>query len=178
MNNINMNGRQRRFTVVGLVVVLLLMPIAAWSERIVVNGKVIHVVDGDTFDVLDSQHETFRIRVSCMDTPEKGQPFYRRAKDALADLIHGKQVTVEAYKHDRYGRLIGELADLDLCRTMIASGMAWHNQPYVRELAPGRAESLKNAELEARSRQDGLWADANPQAPWEFRRHQRESHAH
>ena len=81
-----------------------------------------------------------------MDTPEKGQPFYRRAKDALADLIHGHQVTVEAYKHDRYDRLIGELADLDLCRTMIAAGMAWHNLPYARELAPGRANKLVETE--------------------------------
>lgn len=39
----------------------------------------------------------------------KGQPFYRRP-DALADLlIHGRQVQVKAYKHDRYGRLIGSL---------------------------------------------------------------------
>ena len=177
MNNINMNGRQRRFTIVGLMVVLLLMPIAAWSERIVVNGKVIYVVDGDTFDVLDSQHETFRIRVSCMDTPEKGQPFYRRAKDALADLIHGKQVTVEAYKHDRYGRLIGELADLDLCHTMIASGMAWHNQPYARELAPGRADLLIEAEQGAKMRRVGVWTDTSPQPPWEFRRQQRDAHS-
>jgi len=32
---------------------------------------VIHIVDGDTFDVLDDAHGTHRIRVSCMDTPEK-----------------------------------------------------------------------------------------------------------
>jgi len=178
MNTINMNVRQRRFSVVSILFVMLLMPITAWSEQVVVQGKVIHVVDGDTFDVLDSQHETYRIRVSCMDTPEKGQPFYRRAKDALADLIHGHQVTVEAYKHDRYGRLIGELADLDICRTMIAAGMAWHNLPYARELAPGRADKLVEAEQDARTRRDGLWADTSPQAPWEFRRQQRAAHSH
>ncbi len=178
MNNINITARQRRFSVVSLLFVFLQMPITAWSERVVVNGRAIHIVDGDTFDVLDGQHETFRIRVSCMDTPEKGQPFYRRAKDALADLIHGRQVTVEAYKHDRYGRLIGELADLDLCRTMIASGMAWHNRPYARELAPGRADTLVEAEQGARARRDGLWSDPTPQAPWEFRRQQREARSH
>lgn len=172
-----MTVRQRRFSIVSLLCVLLWIPITAWSERIVLSGKVIHVVDGDTFDVLDSQHETFRIRVSCMDTPEKGQPFYRRAKDALADLIHGKQVTVEAYKHDRYGRLIGELADLDLCHTMIASGMAWHNHPYARELAPGRADLLIEAEQGAKVRRAGVWTDTSPQPPWEFRRQQREAHS-
>ena len=70
-----MNVRQRRFSVVSILFVVLLMAITAWSEQVIVKGKVIHVVDGDTFDVLDSQRETFRIRVSCMDTPEKGQPF-------------------------------------------------------------------------------------------------------
>ncbi len=177
MNTINMNVRHRRFSVVSILFVVLLMPITAWSEQIDVKGKVIHVVDGDTFDVLDSRHETTRIRISCMDTPEKGQPFYRRAKDALADLIHGRQVLVKAYKHDRYGRLIGELADLDLCHTMIASGMAWHNQPYARELAPGRADLLVEAEQGAKMRRAGVWTDTGPQPPWEFRRQQREAHS-
>lgn len=178
MNTIKMNAIQGRFSIGGLLIILFLLPLQAWSEQVVVKGKVIHIVDGDTFDVLDGRHETFRIRVSCMDTPEKSQPFYRRAKEALAELIHGRQVTVEAYKHDRYGRLIGELADFDLCRTMIASGMAWHNQPYARELAPGRADLLVEAEQGARMRRAGLWSDTLPQPPWEFRRQQREAHSH
>lgn len=172
-----MHVRQRRFSVVSILFVVLLMPITALSEQVVVRGKVIHIVDGDTFDILDSQHETTRIRVSCMDTPEKGQPFYRRAKDALADLIHGRQVLLKAYKHDRYGRLIGELADLDICHTMIASGMAWHNLPYARELAPGRADQLIEAERGAKVHRAGVWSDTSPQPPWEFRRQQREAHS-
>jgi micrococcal nuclease len=171
------SGRGRLLSPKVLVVVLLWLPMVAWGAVTEISGKVIHIVDGDTFDVLDSRHETTRIRVSCMDTPEKGQPFYRRAKDALADLIHGRQVLVKAYKHDRYGRLIGELADLDICHTMIATGMAWHNQPYARELAPGRADLLIEAEQGAKVRRAGVWTDTSPQPPWEFRRQQREAHS-
>lgn len=160
-----------------LMVAVLSWPLASWgTTTTTLSGKVIHIVDGDTFDVLDAAREKHRIRVSCMDTPEKGQAFYRRAKDALADLIAGRDVIVQSYKKDRYGRLVGEVVGIDLCLRMIESGMAWHNLPYARELAPGRASILVEAEQGAQSRHDGLWADSSPQPPWELRRQQRESH--
>jgi endonuclease YncB( thermonuclease family) len=78
-----------------LMVAVLSWPLASWgTTTTTLSGKVIHIVDGDTFDVLDAAREKHRIRVSCMDTPEKGQAFYRRANDALADLIAGRDVIV------------------------------------------------------------------------------------
>ncbi|KAF0101162.1 MAG: micrococcal nuclease-like nuclease [bacterium] len=157
-----------------VMVVAALLPLGASAATGSVTGKVIHIVDGDTFDVLDAAHVTHRIRVSCMDTPEKGQAFYRRAKDALADLISGQMVMVEYYKDDRYRRHIGEVNGLDLCMKMIESGMAWHNRPYERELKPGRADELAAAEISAKANRAGLWADPDPLAPWLLRRQQRE----
>ena len=55
-----------------VMVVAALLPLGASAATGSVTGKVIHIVDGDTFDVLDAAHVTHRIRVSCMDTPEKG----------------------------------------------------------------------------------------------------------
>lgn len=82
-------------------------------------------------------------------------------------FIHGRQVTIEAYKHHRYGRLIGELADLDLCLTMVASGMP---QPTLCKGVGAWMDLLAEAEQGVRAHRAGVWADARPEPLWEFRR--------
>lgn len=60
---------------------------------------------------------------------------------------------------------------------MIASGMAWHSQPYARELAPGRADMLIEAERGAKVHRAGVWGDLRSATALEFRRQQREAHS-
>ena len=50
------------------------------------SGPIISVLDGDTIDVLHSG-QAERIRLNGIDSPEKGQPYGRRAKHFLADLV-------------------------------------------------------------------------------------------
>jgi endonuclease YncB( thermonuclease family) len=57
--------------------------------------------------VLDAARTQHKVRLAGIDTPERGQPFSRRAKERLADLVGAKDVEVDWYKEDRWGRLIG-----------------------------------------------------------------------
>lgn len=47
---------------------------------------------------------------------------------------------------------------------MVQEGMAWHYKQYSKD------EALAKAETEAKEKKRGLWADANPIPPWDFRR--------
>jgi endonuclease YncB( thermonuclease family) len=71
-------------------------------------GKVVRIGDGDTFTSLVDREE-LRIRLAEIDTPEKGQPYGKRARQALADLIYGKTIRVVEVDHDRYGRVVGRV---------------------------------------------------------------------
>ena len=69
-------------------------------------GNVTKVVDGDTLDI-----NGIRIRLSLVDTPERGQPGYDRAKHFVESLCLGKKGELDVdsgqRRGDRYGREIG-----------------------------------------------------------------------
>jgi endonuclease YncB( thermonuclease family) len=71
------------------------------------SGSVVSVLDGDTIEVLHNQHPE-RIRLSGIDCPEKGQAYGNRAKQAASALAFGKEVTLQTYGKDKYGRTIGD----------------------------------------------------------------------
>jgi endonuclease YncB( thermonuclease family) len=129
------------------------------------TGKVVKIADGDTITVLldKKQH---RIRLEGIDSPEKGQAYGTKARQALADKIFGQTVRVEWKKRDRYNRIIGRvyLGDRDISLEMVKDGFAWHYKRYSKEAA------LADAEREARKAGRGLWADKEPTPPWEWRR--------
>jgi endonuclease YncB( thermonuclease family) len=91
----------------------------------------IKVVDGDTIDIF---YQGKPLRVSEIDTSEPTQPWFRRAKDALAGKVAGEVVTLEEVDWDRYGRLVGKLwlHDHEVNREMVAEGHAWVYGRYTR----------------------------------------------
>ena len=72
------------------------------------TGSVVGVIDGDTIEVLHNQHPE-RIRTNGIDCPEKGQDYGMRAKPVASDLAFGKEVTVQTYGHDKYGRTLADV---------------------------------------------------------------------
>lgn len=141
------------------------------------HGKVIGVADGDTVKVLDDTNTTHTIRLLGIDAPEKAQAFGTRAKHSLSELAYGQTVTVKWRKRDRYGRIVGTLHNRrgdDLNLRQVQRGMAWHYADYQREQLPADRETYAEAEVEARQRRIGLWADAHAEAPWQYRKKKRE----
>ena len=80
-------------------------------------------------------------------------------------------MAVEWVKVDRYGRKIGKvlLAGLDCNLVQVKRGLAWHYKQYQREQSPTDQQSYAAAEIEAREEKLGLWRDAEPVPPLEFR---------
>jgi micrococcal nuclease len=89
--------------------VLLLFPYSSFAEF---TGPVVSVLDGDTIEVLYNNHAD-PIRLSGIDCPEKGQAFGKRAKQAASELVFGKDVTLQTFGKDKYGRTIADVLLLD-----------------------------------------------------------------
>ena len=87
------------------------------------------------------------------------------SRDRLTSLTKGKSAEVFVDDRDRYGRTVArlEIDGRDINRQMVADGLAWH---YTRYSDDAR---LAAAEREARAARRGLWRDAAPVAPWEWR---------
>jgi micrococcal nuclease len=98
----------------------------------------------------------------------------RGAKQALARLAAGKEVTVEWKKRDRYGRIVGKVVydgkDVDLA--LVREGMCWWYRKYAHEQTPADRVLYEEAETKARGNGLGLWRDPHPVPPWEWRREQ------
>jgi len=141
----------------------------AWAERWV--GKVVGVADGDTVTVLDAQHRRYRIRLLGIDAPEQNQAFGQKSKQSLSDQVFGHEVTVESTHKDRFDRWVGKLwlNNVDINLVQIQRGMAWHFKHYARDQPSADRASYDHAEQQARQARVGLWQDANPMPPWQFR---------
>ena len=130
------------------------------------TGKVVSVSDGDTLTVLDAAKTKHKIRLHGIDAPESKQPFGTAAKKALADLVFGKEVHVEVVDRDRYGREVGKVhvGGRYVNAEMVRQGLAWRYFQFDKENDFGGLED------DARKQRQGLWADAHPVAPWEWRK--------
>ena len=144
-------------------------------------GRVVRVPDGDTVSVLDAEYREHRVRLAGIDAPEKAQPFGQRSKENLSRLLFGKDVRVEWDKRDRYGRIVGTIwvqpldcsrcgMTLDAGQAQLSVGLAWWYRRYSSEQPPEYRARYEFEEGEARARNAGLWRDANPVPPWEWRR--------
>ncbi len=134
------------------------------AERI--TGKVVGILDGDTYDVLLEGNKQVRVRMEGIDAPERGMPFNKAAKKYLSDLCFGKMVALEVSGTDRYDRTLAfsYLEDgRELSHEMIKAGLAWHYKYYNND------EDLAQLEMEVREAKIGIWSMPNPMPPWENR---------
>jgi endonuclease YncB( thermonuclease family) len=165
---------QTSFMKISLPYLLLLLNFAVCNATAahLLEGKVVSVADGDTVTVLDDQKEQHKIRLLGIDAPEKSQAFGEKSKQSLRDMVHGKRVQVTYAKRDKYGRIVGKvmLDDEDICHQQIKRGLAWHYKKYQNEQTPEDRDTYSESENAARSQKLGLWTDAQPLAPWDFRK--------
>ena len=138
-------------------------------------GRVVRIADGDTITLLDSINAQHRIRLQGIDAPESHQDFGTQSKQNLSDMIFERQVTAACDKTDQYSRQVCKIIfdDKDINLEQVKAGMAWHYKDYEREQSPTDRELYARAEDEARSARRGLWVDANPIEPSEFRREEK-----
>jgi endonuclease YncB( thermonuclease family) len=162
------------------------------TAQTVVTGKVIQVASGDTFTLLDVTQRPYTekdvvdpwgfgeeldlnpppdetptvIHLSEIDAPEKNQPYGDTARQKLAAKLMGHVVRVTYFEKDRFNHITGtvNLGDRWINAEVLDEGGAWHDKRYSDD------DELDTAEQQARARRLGLWAEAQPVPPWEWRK--------
>ncbi len=128
---------------------------AGWPRALVTD-----VIDGDTIELQD----VGRVRITGVDTPERGEECYQEASEYLERRVGGQTVRYryQQERTDRYGRALldifrdGQLVNLDIAEA------GWGEELTI---APNDryAERIAEAEADARAEPRGRWAGCSTQ---------------
>ena len=115
--------------------------------------------------------ESVKVRLAEIDAPERGQPWGKRAKQALLDKVGARDVEVSWRFTDRYGRRVGHVrcGGHDVNRELVREGHAWVYRHWLRD------QTLLGEEQHARDERVGLWSlpENERVPPWEWRKERR-----
>lgn len=123
----------------------------------------LYVKDGDTIRLSGKT-----IRLSCIDAPEKDQPYGIEAKNHLSNLLQGKEIKVIEESTDRYGRILAWLVvEGDTINyKMVEDGYAWWYEYFC-----GDNRELQRLHNNAKRNKLGFWSRSNPINPYEWRKY-------
>ncbi|MBF5006246.1 thermonuclease family protein [Diaphorobacter caeni] len=133
---------------------------------------VVHVSDGDS--LFARCHEPgasafwpVKVRIADIDAPELAQRFGRASRANLEALCLGKEAEIATVTRDPYERLVAHVrcGGVDAAGAQVQSGLAWL-YTWRRRSIP----TLQALQDRAQARHLGLWSEASPQAPWNYRR--------
>ncbi|SRR5260221_8558406 len=131
-------------------------------------GKVMAVIDGNTFEMITSDNESYKIMLYGIDCPELGQEFGEKAKKFLEKMILEKNVNVKIQDKDRWGNRLGIIlidGKTDPRQELLEAGLAWTSER-------NPIQEFEEIKEKARDKGKGLWKEQDPTPPWIFRRQQ------
>ena len=146
----------------GLALLLVVVGVPVSAETLL--GRVVGVQDGDTLTVRVAGHRV-KVRLAGIDAPERDQPFGEQSRQSLSRMALNRTASVAVRKIDDYGRTIGvvTVAGLNVEAEQVRRGLAWVYRQYRHD------PQLLALEAEAKAARRGLWAEANPKPPWDWR---------
>lgn len=154
--------------------VALVRPSHGLTHAASFRARVVGVYDGDTILIRPAGSSRWQsVRLYGVDAPEYDPPQVQRYGQAsyqfVIDRALYEDVTVRPVTRDPYNRVVAEivLPDGKLLNTeVISAGLGWVYRRYTFE--PQESQWLA-LEASARASRIGVWADADPVAPWVWR---------
>jgi len=151
----------------------------------IVDCTPVEIHDGDTLKVVCEDGFTRTIRLYGIDCPENSpkmhpalvQPFGQEATAKLQALVLNKTVQLEITGKDvHHNRLNGRiwLDGKDINLQLVKDGYAW---AYPEYLKGEDKKTYITAQTAAKNAKLGLWAQDNPQSPWDYRSEKRKESA-
>lgn len=156
---------------------------AAQAAVETMDATVVSFPEGESIVVRDAKSMKHEVKLSGIELIEQGQPHFRESRRFLSSLLFSKSVRVEWTRRDSRGWLLGKVSlsppesrchdascpkTMDVGLTLLTGGLAWHKKDDPDQSQEDRARYVA-AEEQARAKRVGLWADAKPVPPWEWR---------
>ncbi len=162
----------RHCSVLLLTCILQCCVLGSAGAKTIHAANVVRVIDGDSI-IVKKGVKDIEVRLWGIDTPEYDQAFAREAKNKAKAILLGQVVDIIIKDRDIYGREValvrlqnGELAN----ELLVKGGYAWVYTYYCQEPV---CSQWKRYEQDARKQRLGLWNEANPVAPWIWKRKKR-----
>ena len=138
------------------------VPALAWT------GKVLDVRDGDFLKVSHPEKGVLGIMLYGIDAPDKGQPFFKQAKEFLQDKVEGQVVTVQEFVTDQKVITAVIVHDgVNINEKTLQEGYGWVYKKYCGQ---DFCAAWQTYEKQAGEQELGLWQDENSIPPWEWRK--------
>jgi endonuclease YncB( thermonuclease family) len=149
--------KQALFNVSLLTLILSLLIIAANISAETIIGKVENVVDGNTI-IVRVESESLTIRLYGIFCPDATQPYGKRAKEVINDLVRGEQVELMTEYEDRYGRIFANVyvSRINLSEALIERGYAMVCPEYCKK---SFCSEWYDLERSARKQKLGMWSE-------------------
>lgn len=150
--------------IIGAIVFTLYVG-SAWAQGF--TGKVVNVIDGNTFEIVGEDNEVVKFMLSEVDCPESGQELADEAKAFTEKMILKKKVVVEVRGKDRWGNKLAIISLRNgkaIHEELLKEGLAWATEKA--------SEEVSTLQSEAKENKVGIWAVDEPTPPWVYRRKQ------
>jgi len=135
------------------------------------KAQKVEVMDGDTVRLRDvSNGVEFKVRLFCIDAPEKNQLNGIKSKDHLNKILPLEVDVIPM--GGSYDRIVAVLTDNDrvINFEMIKDGYAW---VYVDYCNTSRKQELIDYQNKAQLNKIGIWESNNNIPPWDWRKENR-----
>lgn len=130
---------------------------------------VLSVHDGDSLRLRRADGQGMVVRLYGVDCPELGQPYGSAARDLTRRLV-GRSVIVRPTGGKSWRREVAVVLLHDgrsLQSALVEAGLAWVDDRFCRS---PECDGWRQAQAMAKASRRGLWADADPVPPWQWRR--------
>ncbi|MCC7079751.1 MAG: thermonuclease family protein [Burkholderiales bacterium] len=135
-------------------------------------AKIVAYGSASAFAVLDAEKKVRRIKLTGVDAPERDQRFAQQAQRLASDHLGTGPIaiTIDAIGDDArvHGRVGVDGGDLGL--VLLEAGLAWCDPGDSASVPAALRNAYAHACTQARAQRRGVWQDANPVPPWEYRK--------
>ncbi len=155
-----------------LVLTLSLVACDNFNFNQTYEGRVIKVLDGDSINIIQHGKE-IRVRLAEIDAPEHNQVFWKPSRQALESYVSDKQVIVEEFDRDQYGRVVGHVYvdGIWVNGELVKNGYAYVYERYAV------SKKLYQYQIQAEKKRKGVWKLPESQRikPWDWRKKSKQS---
>jgi len=132
------------------------------------TAKVVGVKDGDMLKVAHPEKGLVTIMLYGIDAPDKGQPFFKQAKEFLVVKAEGQVVNVQEFVTGQKVTTVVIVHDgVNINEQVLQEGYGWVYEEYCDQ---DFCSAWQTFEKQARDKKRGLWQDENPTPPWKWRK--------